>query len=97
MTTMTRDWSDDVFREMKARDIKTVCTIPDGGLTGLLKMVEADKDMRLVTLSTEEEGIGVVTGLWLGGTARDDRHAVVGRRQLHQCARHCRRPCARPA
>jgi len=65
---MTRDWSADVFKEMKARDIKTVATIPDGGLTSLLKMVVSDKDMRLVTLSTEEEGIGVVTGQWLGGT-----------------------------
>jgi sulfopyruvate decarboxylase alpha subunit len=45
-----------------------VCTIPDGGLTRLLKLVEADKAMRLVTLSTEEEGMGVVTGQWLGGT-----------------------------
>jgi sulfopyruvate decarboxylase alpha subunit len=68
MTTTTRDWSADVFKEMKARDIKTIATIPDGGLTSLLKMVQADKDMRLVTLSTEEEGIGVVTGQWLGGT-----------------------------
>ena len=68
MTTITRNWSDDVFREMKARDIKTVCTIPDGGLTQLLRMVEADADMRLVTLSTEEEGMGVATGQWLGGT-----------------------------
>jgi sulfopyruvate decarboxylase alpha subunit len=67
MTTTTRDWSADVFKEMKARDIKTIATIPDGGLTSLLKMVVADKDMRLVTLSTEEEGIGVVTGQWLGG------------------------------
>ena len=67
MTTTTRDWSADVFKEMKARDIKTIATIPDGGLTSLLKMVGADKDMRLVTLSTEEEGIGVVTGQWLGG------------------------------
>jgi sulfopyruvate decarboxylase alpha subunit len=64
---MTRDWSADVFAEMKARDIKTVATIPDGGLTSLLKMIGADKSMRLVTLSTEEEGIGVVTGQWLGG------------------------------
>jgi sulfopyruvate decarboxylase alpha subunit len=67
MKTKTRDWSADVFAAMKARDINTVATIPDGGLTGLLRMVGADKDMRLVTLSTEEEGIGVVTGQWLGG------------------------------
>lgn len=67
MTTTTRHWSADVFAEMKARDIHTVATIPDGGLTQLLNMVVADKDMRLVTLSTEEEGIGVTTGQWLGG------------------------------
>lgn len=60
-------WSDDVFRAMKAREIRTVCTIPDGGLIQLLKMVEADPAMRLVTLSTEEEGMGIVTGQWIGG------------------------------
>jgi sulfopyruvate decarboxylase alpha subunit len=69
MTTDTAvDWSADVFREIKARDITTVCTVPDGGLTRLLNMVEADTAMRLVTLSTEEEGIGITTGQWLGGT-----------------------------
>ena len=61
------NWSPDVLREMKARRIKTVCTVPDGGLTQLLNLVKADPDHRLVTLSTEEEGIGIVTGCWLGG------------------------------
>jgi sulfopyruvate decarboxylase alpha subunit len=60
-------WSDDVFREMKRRKISSVCTIPDGGLTRLLNLVSDDKDMRLITLSTEEEGMGIVTGQWLGG------------------------------
>ncbi len=41
-SAMAAHWSDDVFREMQARDIKTVCTIPDGGLTLLLQKVEAD-------------------------------------------------------
>ena len=66
--TTTMSWPADVFREMQARDIKTVCTVPDGGLTELLKMIDADRGMRLVTLSTEEEGIGIATGQWLGGT-----------------------------
>ena len=61
------DWSEEVFEAIKARDIRTVCTVPDGGLTRLLKMVEADGAMRLVTLSTEEEGMGLVAGQWLGG------------------------------
>lgn len=66
--TSDANWHADVFRAMQAREIKTVCTVPDGGLTELLKMVDADKAMRLVTLSTEEEGIGIVMGQWLGGT-----------------------------
>ena len=67
MSTLPHDWSSDVFREMKARDIAMVCTVPDGGLTRLLRMVEGETRMRLVTLSTEPEGIGIATGCWLGG------------------------------
>ena len=61
------DWSEDVLREIKQRQIETVCTVPDGGLTRLLNMVKADADMRLITLSTEEEAMGIVAGQWLGG------------------------------
>jgi len=53
---------------MKSRSIATVCTVPDGGLTTLLGLVESEPAMRLVTLTTEQEGIGVATGCWLGGT-----------------------------
>jgi hypothetical protein len=62
-----KHWSGDVFREMRAREIATVCTIPDGGLTQLLNLIDDDKAMRLVTLTSEQEGIGIATGCWLGG------------------------------
>jgi sulfopyruvate decarboxylase alpha subunit len=65
--TGNHDWSGDVLRAMQARGISTVCTVPDGGLTRLLKMVEAEAGMRLGTLSTEPEGVGIATGCWLGG------------------------------
>ena len=67
MSDNQNHWSADVFREMKARNITTVCTIPDGGLTQLLDMIEADRAMRLVTLTSEQEGIGIATGCWLAG------------------------------
>ncbi len=67
MSAKSHDWSADIFREMQARSIATVCTVPDGGLTRLLRLVEAEAGMRLVTLSTEPEGIGIATGTWLGG------------------------------
>lgn len=65
--TVSHDWSSDVFAAMRARDISTVCTIPDGGLTKLLLDCDADDATRVITLSTEEEGVGITTGLWLGG------------------------------
>ncbi|MGI9521792.1 MAG: phosphonopyruvate decarboxylase [Hyphomicrobiaceae bacterium] len=61
------DWSIDVFEAIRRRFIRTVCTVPDGGLTKLLTLVGDDPSMRLVTLSTEEEGLGIVVGQWLGG------------------------------
>lgn len=61
------DWSTDVFAVIKKLGIETVCTVPDGGLTRLLNMVGDDPALRLVTMSTEEESCGVVTGQWLGG------------------------------
>ena len=67
MSAGDEHWSDDIFKEMKARAIGFVATIPDGGLTKLLQMCEADPAIKVITLSTEEEGIGVATGLWLGG------------------------------
>lgn len=64
---MAHDWSSDVLAACKAREIATVATIPDGGLTRLLLLCREHRDMRVVTLTTEEEGIGITTGLWLGG------------------------------
>src|SRR3972149_5067246 len=61
MSDKSHHWSADVFREKKARNIPTICTTPDGGLTQLLDMIEAEAGMRLVTLTTEPEGIGIAT------------------------------------
>ena len=61
------DWSSEVFAAMQAREIGNVVTVPDGGLTKLLRLCEADAATRVVTLTTEEEGIGILAGLWLGG------------------------------
>jgi sulfopyruvate decarboxylase alpha subunit len=63
----TSNWSEEVLRAMQARKIAIVCTIPDGGLIQLLKLIEASKSASLVTLSTEEEGVGIATGCWLAG------------------------------
>ncbi len=64
---MKKSWSEDVYGIIKAKGISLVGTVPDGGLTRLLKLLESDPDIRVVTLATEEEGVALVSGAWLGG------------------------------
>ncbi len=64
---MRHDWSSDVLALLKTHEIATIATVPDGGLTDLLVACEADPDIRVVTLSSEQEGVALVFGLGLGG------------------------------
>ena len=41
--------------------------LPDGGLDFLIRRLHADIPDRAVMLTTEEEGVGVCCGAWLGG------------------------------
>jgi len=64
---MKKSWSEEVYGVIKANGISLVATVPDGGLTKLLQMLESDPETRVVTLATEEEGVALVSGAWLGG------------------------------
>ena len=41
--------------------------VPDGGHKRLIELCQGDKDMRTVVLTTEEEGIALAAGVFLGG------------------------------
>ena len=41
--------------------------VPDAGLARLLGRCEADRTMRVVRLTSEEEGVALLAGAWLGG------------------------------
>lgn len=41
--------------------------VPDAGLKRLIELCQAEPRMRAVVMTTEEEGIGLATGAWLGG------------------------------
>jgi len=60
-------WPEAIHRELGAAKIRVVGYVPDGGHKRLIEPCQADKSMRAVVLSTEEEGIGLATGAWLGG------------------------------
>jgi thiamine pyrophosphate-dependent acetolactate synthase large subunit-like protein len=60
-------WPDEVFRVLKEAGVKQVGMVPDAGHIRLIAAFEADPETRLVTLTTEEEGVAMLAGAWLGG------------------------------
>ena len=60
-------WADEVHRELKQAGVRLVGYVPDAGHKRLIELCLADKAMRTVVLTTEEEGIGLAAGAWLGG------------------------------
>jgi sulfopyruvate decarboxylase alpha subunit len=62
-----RAWQGEVFAALKAARIKQVSYVPDAGHAQLIASAHADPEMQTVVLTTEEEGIALAAGAWLGG------------------------------
>ena len=52
---------------LKAAGIRQVALVPDAGHAQLIRLCERDRAMRVVRLTTEEEGVALLAGAWLGG------------------------------
>jgi sulfopyruvate decarboxylase alpha subunit len=61
-------WPDQIHAELAQANVRVVGYVPDAGHKRLIELCQADKAMRTVVLSTEEEGIGLAAGAWLGGS-----------------------------
>ena len=66
-------WPLDIYNVFKKVGIRQIAYVPDAGQTVLIKSCHADKAMRAVSLTTEEEGVAMLAGSWLGG----DRGALL--------------------
>jgi len=60
-------WPDDVYDVLAEQKIRQVPYVPDAGHARLIQRCRANPAMKAVMLTTEEEGIGVLGGAWLGG------------------------------
>ncbi len=60
-------WPEELFGVLKAEGITQVALVPDAGHARLIRMCLADNAMRVVTLTTEEEGVAMLSGAWMGG------------------------------
>jgi len=61
------DWPLAVHRLLGEARVKLVGYVPDAGHKRLIELCQADAAMRAVPLTSEEEGVGLAAGAWLGG------------------------------
>jgi sulfopyruvate decarboxylase alpha subunit len=66
-TSAAAHWPQAVYRELKAAGIRQVAFVPDAGHAELIRLCAADAELRTVSLTTEEEGVAMLAGGWLGG------------------------------
>jgi len=60
-------WPDRLFSVLKRGGIGQVGYVPDAGHSRLIDLCRAEPSIRDVVLTTEEEGIALAAGAWLGG------------------------------
>jgi sulfopyruvate decarboxylase alpha subunit len=60
-------WPTKAYEILKAADVRQMAYVPDAGHTTLINLFCQDPDVDSNVLTTEEEGIAIAAGAWLGG------------------------------
>lgn len=60
-------WPADLHRVLKTAGVQHMSYVPDAGHAALIRLFSADPDVTTTVLTTEEEGIAIAAGAWLGG------------------------------
>jgi len=60
-------WQDRVYAALKGAGVKQLAYVPDAGHARVIEMAHEDNDMHAVVCTTEEEGIALSAGAYLGG------------------------------
>jgi len=64
------DWPRDIHKMLRVNAVRQVSYVPDAGHKRLIELCHRDKKLTVVSLTTEEEGIALAAGAWLGASAR---------------------------
>ena len=67
MTQRQPAWPDDIFAALRDTDVRQVAYVPDSGHARLIERCHGAPGMTAVPLTTEEEGVAMLAGAWLGG------------------------------
>ena len=66
-SNVKRSWQEDLFYKLKQEGIKQISFVPDAGHSKLINLAIAEPEIAAVSLTTEEEGVALSCGAWLGG------------------------------
>jgi len=62
-----QDWPLELHRILRRADVRQMAYVPDAGHTTLINRFLGDPEVTSNVLTTEEEGIAIAAGAWLGG------------------------------
>lgn len=60
-------WPRGVYDVLMTRRVRQIAYVPDAGHSQLIQLCQANAALSTVSLTTEEEGIAMLAGAWLGG------------------------------
>ncbi len=64
---MSGAWPDELFEVLVRQKVRQVAYVPDAGHSRLIERCTANPDMETTVLTTEEDGVALLAGAWLGG------------------------------
>ena len=64
---LVASWPEEIHQVLSELKIRQVAYVPDSGHARLIELARADRSMRAVPLTSEEEGVALAVGAWLGG------------------------------
>lgn len=61
------DWPSQIHAILKKAGVRQMAYVPDAGHTTLINLFSVDPAVTSTVLTTEEEGVAIAAGAWLGG------------------------------
>ncbi|MEM7207021.1 MAG: phosphonopyruvate decarboxylase [Pseudomonadota bacterium] len=62
-----QQWPTTLYQLLKNKNVRQMSYVPDAGHTALINHFDADQEVVTNVLTTEEEGLAIGVGAWLGG------------------------------
>jgi sulfopyruvate decarboxylase alpha subunit len=60
-------WPDEIFRVLTANTVHQIAYVPDSGHSRLIQLCHGSNEIKSIAVTTEEEGVALLAGAWLGG------------------------------